>query len=134
MLFRESVRANGVPGLSRYHEGTLGQGQIEAELLSVISNSSVQVLRQTSPVSFDLNIDSVKDFNAHCINVRLETKCNDDTIRQHSVKARFVLGCDGAHSWVRRQLGLPMEGDSIDESWGVIDCIPITNFRKLHIQ
>lgn len=119
-----------MPGLSRYHEGTLGQGQIEAELLSVITNSSVQVLRQTSPISFELDINSVNDFNAHCVNVRLETRHNDNTIRQHSVKARFVLGCDGAHSWVRKQIGLQMEGNGIDESWGVIDCVPITNFRK----
>jgi phenol 2-monooxygenase (NADPH) len=46
------------------------------------------------------------------------------------IKAKYLLGCDGAHSWTRRQLGLPMEGEHTDHFWGVIDIIPLTNFRE----
>ncbi|QGI59699.1 hypothetical protein CEK27_001824 [Fusarium fujikuroi] len=44
------------------------------------------------------------------------------------IQARYLLGCDGSHSWVRKQCDLKLEGESANEHWGVIDCIPITNF------
>ena len=46
------------------------------------------------------------------------------------VKAKYMIGCDGAHSWVRRQLDFEMEGEPTDLVWGVLDIIPITDFRK----
>ena len=46
------------------------------------------------------------------------------------IKAKYMVGCDGAHSWTRRQLGFTMEGEQTDFIWGVLDIIPITNFRK----
>lgn len=33
------------------------------------------------------------------------------------VRAKYVIGCDGAHSWVRRQLGFNMEGEQTDYIW-----------------
>jgi phenol 2-monooxygenase len=33
------------------------------------------------------------------------------------VKAKYMIGCDGAHSWVRRQLGFVMEGEQTDYIW-----------------
>jgi phenol 2-monooxygenase len=47
------------------------------------------------------------------------------------VEAKYVLGCDGAHSWLRKQLDIRLEGQSSDYQWGVVDFIPITNFRCL---
>ncbi|KAJ5774399.1 hypothetical protein N7457_009295 [Penicillium paradoxum] len=47
------------------------------------------------------------------------------------VKAKFMVGCDGAHSWVRRQIGSSLEGDSTDYIWGVLDIIPITDFPDI---
>lgn len=45
-----------------------------------------------------------------------------------TVHAKYVIGADGAHSWVRRQLGLRMEGTSHNAQWGVIDVILNTDF------
>ncbi|OQD70146.1 hypothetical protein PENDEC_c026G06205 [Penicillium decumbens] len=47
------------------------------------------------------------------------------------IKAKFMVGCDGAHSWVRRQAGFKLEGDSTDYIWGVLDIIPITDFPDI---
>lgn len=46
------------------------------------------------------------------------------------IRAKYMIGCDGAHSWTRRHLGFAMEGEQTDFIWGVLDIIPITNFRK----
>ena len=61
----------------------------------------------------------------------------DDLIRNslgkqsytEKLHAKYMVGCDGAHSWTRRQLGFTMEGEQTDFIWGVLDIIPITDFR-----
>ena len=61
----------------------------------------------------------------------------DDLIRNshgkerstETIRAKYMIGCDGAHSWIRRQLGFQMEGEQTDIIWGVLDIIPITDFR-----
>lgn len=40
------------------------------------------------------------------------------------VRCRYVIGCDGAHSWTRRQLGFKMVGEQTDYIWGVLDGVP----------
>ncbi|EUC36141.1 hypothetical protein COCCADRAFT_88943 [Bipolaris zeicola 26-R-13] len=45
-----------------------------------------------------------------------------------TVRAKYVVGCDGAHSWTRKQLGFELEGEPTDHIWGVLDIIPITDF------
>ncbi|KAL8785271.1 MAG: hypothetical protein Q9213_003475 [Squamulea squamosa] len=47
------------------------------------------------------------------------------------IHTKYLIACDGAHSWTRRQLGLPMEGDQSEAVWGVIDIIPITDFPDI---
>lgn len=51
--------------------------------------------------------------------------------REETVKAKYVVGCDGAHSWVRSQLGFKLEGEPTDYIWGVLDVVPITDFPDI---
>ncbi|KAM0747392.1 hypothetical protein T439DRAFT_329121 [Meredithblackwellia eburnea MCA 4105] len=51
-----------------------------------------------------------------------------------TVKAKFVVGCDGARSWVRKELGLALSGDSANVYWGVIDVLPLTNFPDIRLK
>jgi phenol 2-monooxygenase len=36
-----------------------------------------------------------------------------------TVHAKYMIGCDGAHSWTRRQLGYKLEGEQTDYIWYV---------------
>ncbi|KAF2464475.1 uncharacterized protein BDR25DRAFT_296718 [Lindgomyces ingoldianus] len=66
----------------------------------------------------------------------------DDLIRKSQVKegaaevvrAKYMVGCDGAHSWTRRQLGFQLEGEPTDFIWGVLDVIPITDFPDIRMR
>ncbi|TRX90632.1 hypothetical protein FHL15_008407 [Xylaria flabelliformis] len=55
--------------------------------------------------------------------------------REEIVKAKYVVGCDGAHSWTRKILGkdFEMHGEMTDFIWGVLDIVPITDFPKLYL-
>ncbi|KIW37175.1 uncharacterized protein PV06_10794 [Exophiala oligosperma] len=61
---------------------------------------------------------------------KLNAKANSEEI----VHAKYVLGADGAHSWVREQLGFKLEGDSTDYIWGVLDIVPITDFPDIRMR
>ncbi|KAI1124597.1 FAD binding domain-containing protein [Nemania abortiva] len=54
-------------------------------------------------------------------------------ISEEIVKAKYVVGCDGAHSWTRKTLGKDFEmcGEMTDFIWGVLDIVPITDFPDI---
>ncbi|CAE6507186.1 unnamed protein product [Rhizoctonia solani] len=45
-----------------------------------------------------------------------------------TVQAKYLLGCDGAHSWTRAQLEIDMVGETSDQVWGVVDGYIDTDF------
>lgn len=50
------------------------------------------------------------------------------------VRAKYMVGCDGAHSWTRKQLGFKLEGEPTDYIWGVLDIVPITDFPDIRMR
>lgn len=50
-----------------------------------------------------------------------------------TIHARYLIACDGAHGWIRSRLAVPNEEKSEESTWGVLDIIPITDFRALNL-
>lgn len=48
-----------------------------------------------------------------------------------TVRARYVVGCDGARSEVRRAIGRELVGDSANQAWGVMDVLAVTDFPDI---
>ena len=73
---------------------------------------------------------------------RLAKDDNDDLIPNSRgregtteiIRSKFMIGCDGAHSWTRKQLGFHMHGEQTDFIWGVLDIVPITNFPDIRMR
>lgn len=53
----------------------------------------------------------------------IEAICQDKKIgSSRSFKTKYLIGCDGAHSNVRRSIaGAQMVGESSNSKWGVLD-------------
>lgn len=47
------------------------------------------------------------------------------------IRTKHLVGADGAHSVVRRCMGLPLEGESLDHIWGVVDMVAETDFPDI---
>ncbi|RLV90983.1 hypothetical protein JA1_004167 [Spathaspora sp. JA1] len=62
---------------------------------------------------------------------KLENDPNINIQEYEIINAKYVLGADGAHSWVRDQLDIEMDGEKTDFVWGVLDMVPITNFPDI---
>jgi 2-polyprenyl-6-methoxyphenol hydroxylase-like FAD-dependent oxidoreductase/catechol 2,3-dioxygenase-like lactoylglutathione lyase family enzyme len=48
----------------------------------------------------------------------------EDTAERTTVRARYVIGCDGANSFVRETSGIAFEDQGFAERWVVIDLLP----------
>ncbi|KAH7062968.1 FAD binding domain-containing protein [Paraphoma chrysanthemicola] len=64
----------------------------------------------------------------------LIAKSKDKEGSTEIVHAKYMVGCDGAHSWTRRQLGFKLEGEPTDFIWGVLDIMPITDFPDIRMR
>ena len=45
-----------------------------------------------------------------------------------TIRARYVVGCDGARSAVRESIGRELRGDRANQAWGVMDILAVTDF------
>ncbi|WP_224814715.1 FAD-dependent monooxygenase [Hasllibacter sp. MH4015] len=51
-----------------------------------------------------------------------------------TIRARYVVGCDGARSAVRKSLGLALEGEAARQLWGVMDVLAVTDFPDFRLK
>ena len=51
-----------------------------------------------------------------------------------TIRARYVVGCDGARSGVRQSMGLALKGDSANHAWGVMDVLAVTDFPDIRFK
>ncbi|UYQ78621.1 FAD-binding monooxygenase [Glutamicibacter sp. JL.03c] len=55
--------------------------------------------------------------------------CGDDNQGlERVVRAKYVVGADGARSNVRRSIGTKLSGDKANHAWGVMDTLALTDF------
>ncbi|KAF8628709.1 hypothetical protein AX17_005932 [Amanita inopinata Kibby_2008] len=117
---------------ARYpYEVTIHQGVIEDLFLDSMGKMGVEVSRPVIPVSMQLSDDlhTLQDLASYPVRVMLKHLDSlDDQVATEVVHAKFVIGTDGAHSWVRKSLGIAMEGEQTDYVWGVVDVKVDTDF------
>ncbi|KAL8942691.1 MAG: hypothetical protein Q9211_001289 [Gyalolechia sp. 1 TL-2023] len=149
---RRSMRtSNAIPGISRFPCGVLlAQHRIEKIFLDEIRESAgVSIRRNVVPISIESDSNQTQDHGSHAVTVKLREAARTDPEPmihgvdhararerkymdiEETVRAKYVIGCDGAHSWTRAQLGFRMEGEQTDLVWGVLDIIPLTDFPDI---
>jgi phenol 2-monooxygenase (NADPH) len=62
-------------------------------------------------------------------------RSGDDTDGSEvTVEAKYVVGCDGAHSTVRQAIGRIPHGEGQDKAWGVMDILATTDFPDIRFK
>lgn len=51
-----------------------------------------------------------------------------------TVKARYIVGCDGARSIIRRHMGHELKGEASRQLWGVMDVLAVTDFPDIRLK
>ncbi|CAD0115127.1 unnamed protein product, partial [Aureobasidium uvarum] len=143
----ESIRSGeeDLPG-SRFPQVSLGQGSVEQAFLNFLEQDvgKIRVERRCTPVKLHVDGTRVDDHDAYPVEVYLQKLEKDERadssgfaasekVATETIRAKYVLGTDGAHSWTRKALGLQMEGDTTNKHFGVMDFIPLSNFPDIRI-
>jgi phenol 2-monooxygenase (NADPH) len=53
---------------------------------------------------------------------------------EKTVRAKYVVGCDGARSKVRESIGATPRGDFANHAWGVVDVLAVTDFPDIRLK
>jgi phenol 2-monooxygenase len=115
-------------GLSEMPHMILNQARVHDFYLQVMRNSARRLEPLYSRRFTDLKIDAASDAS-HPVTVTLDAGGKIETIR-----AKYVVGCDGARSAVRQSLGRALHGDSANQAWGVMDVLAVTDFPDIRFK
>lgn len=112
-------------------EVLLNQGAVETIFVDSMARHGLTVDRPIVPASIELSDDSAQLADPFSYPVKVTLDHLDTPGKQEIVHARYVVGCDGAHSWVRKTLGITMDGEQTDYIWGVVDIVADTDFPDI---
>ncbi|KAL1303193.1 hypothetical protein AAFC00_006616 [Neodothiora populina] len=125
-------------GLSEFPHVILNQARVHDFFLDVMRKSASGMVPDYSRRLIDLKVlpedagvangDSKISKAEYPVEVKLERIDESHSDQIETVRARYVVGCEGARSAVRKSLGLALEGDSANQAWGVMDVLAVTNF------
>ena len=122
-------------GLSEFPHVILNQARVHEFYLDVMRHSPNRLVPDYSRRVTGLTIDPAADkAGGHPVTVTLERVDPDHQGKVEAVKARYVVGCDGARSVVRQSLGRALHGDSANQAWGVMDVLAVTEFPDIRFK
>lgn len=121
-------------GLSEFPHVILNQARIHDGFLDIMRKSPAKLEPHYSRRLVDLEVDPAAGPADHAVTVRLERVDAANEGKVEVVKARYVVGCDGARSTVRKSIGRELHGDSANHAWGVMDVLAVTNFPDIRFK
>jgi len=127
-------------GLSEFPHTVLNQARVHDFYLELMHNSPSRLEPNYSRRVVNVALDSAKadavtlDAEAYPVTVTLERLDEAHQGETETVRARYVVGCDGARSTVRKSLGRSLKGDSANQAWGVMDVLAVTDFPDIRMK
>jgi phenol 2-monooxygenase len=121
-------------GLSEFPHVILNQARIHDGFLDVMRKSPAKLEPYYGRRLLDLQVDPAAATADHAVTVRLERGDAANEGKVETIKARYVVGCDGARSTVRKSIGRELHGDSANHAWGVMDVLAITDFPDIRFK
>lgn len=125
-------------GLSEFPHVILNQARVHDFFLDVMRNSPTRLVPTYSRRLLDMEIDPGCSSNgggpSHPVTVQVERQDPSHEGEIETVKARYVVGCDGARSSVRKSIGRNLHGDSANQAWGVMDVLAVTDFPDIRLK
>ncbi|KAJ5912822.1 hypothetical protein N7504_001705 [Penicillium tannophilum] len=124
IIERTAVVPEIIPAARFKYEATIHQGRVERIMeTDLLRYSARGVLRNTSLIGVCIDEQGDAEFP-------VVARISVNGVEK-SVRTKHLVGADGAHSVVRRSMGLKLEGESLDHIWGVVDLVAETDFPDI---
>jgi phenol 2-monooxygenase len=115
-------------GLSEFPHLIVNQARMQQYLLDYMRNSPTRFEPSYGVEFVDLEDEPEGE---HPVVVTLRKVANG---AESTVRAKYVVGCDGAHSRVRDSIGAVPSGDFANHAWGVVDMLAVTDFPDIRLK
>ncbi|WP_323037129.1 FAD-dependent monooxygenase [Pararhodobacter sp.] len=130
---QRAARVQDVPdGTSEMPHILINQARIHDMFLDIMRHSPTRLEPDYGLRVTDLTVDPTTD--DHPVTVTLEHTAPGREGQRETVRANYVVGCDGARSNVRRAIGGALHGDAAHQAWGVIDLLAVTDFPDWRVK
>jgi phenol 2-monooxygenase len=118
-------------GLSEFPHVILNQARIHDLLLGSMRRSPSRLEPDYDLELMDVAVDDAGD---RPVSVTLRRADSAGASAEVAVRAKYVVGCDGAHSAVRESIGRELHGDTANHAWGVMDVLAVTDFPDIRLK
>jgi phenol 2-monooxygenase (NADPH) len=134
-LIRRAGRvADTETGVSEFPHVIVNQARMLAYLLDHMWRSSSRLSPYYGVEATDLAIDPA-DETPYPVAVTVEhVRDGNETGETSRIRAKYVVGCDGARSAIRRGIDRELVGDAMNVSWGVMDVLSVTDFPDIRFK
>ncbi len=120
--------------LSEMPHVIINQARIHDHFLNVMRNSAAKNEPFYSRKLIDLLVDhSDEDYPVTLMFERAVTHSQFNR-EVETVKCKYAVGCDGARSQVRKSIGHELVGDALNQAWGVMDVLAVTDFPDIRLK
>ena len=123
-------------GLSEFTHSIVNQARLHEILLEGMKNSVTHLVPHYSRrlLSVDMDSQVTQDLSAYPVTATFERSDEGDANKIETVRARFIIGTDGARSAVRKGMSIALEGDSANKAWGVMDVLVVTDYPDIRVK
>jgi 2-polyprenyl-6-methoxyphenol hydroxylase-like FAD-dependent oxidoreductase len=120
-------------GLSHMPHVILNQARVHDFYLDIMERSPSRLTPHYSRTLVGLERAS-EESSSHPVAARFERLRDGHAPQNETVRARYVVGCDGSRSTVRQSIGRALHGDSANQAWGVMDVLAVTDFPDIRFK
>jgi 2-polyprenyl-6-methoxyphenol hydroxylase-like FAD-dependent oxidoreductase len=120
-------------GLSHMPHVILNQARVHDFYLDEMARSAAKLVPHYGRKFISLERQDTGS-DAYTVTARFEIQGADHASRIETIRAKYVVGCDGARSNVRQAIGRSLQGDSANQAWGVMDVLAVTDFPDIRFK
>ncbi|WP_334171408.1 FAD-binding monooxygenase [Sinomonas sp.] len=115
-------------GISEFPHLIVNQARVLDYFADVMANSPT---RMKPDYGLEFRGLSVDDGSEYPVKVTLAHTVGEREGQERTVRAKYVVGADGARSRVRQSIGCTLAGDQANHAWGVMDVLAVTDFPDI---
>ncbi|SDL75430.1 phenol 2-monooxygenase [Geodermatophilus siccatus] len=121
-------------GLSEMPHVIVNQARMLAYLLEHMERSASRSTPHYGLQASDVRIDT-DGSSEYPVTVTVQhVSGGEETGEASTIRARYVVGCEGARSRTRSAIGRELVGDPMNQSWGVMDAFAVTDFPDIRLK